>query len=520
MAYSNKLCTHYLDLVKSPVSGTAFAGENMRFSNEFEALEEELNKDSAMNDVGRTDWVKVIDGCEALLRDRTRDLRVCVWLIWALHQRESFVGLLAGLGMLRYLCRQHWAELHPLKVRTRAGAFVWLMSRLEQTLTDDVPVKEQLLLFRAMVEHLEALDQTLAAQLGDDAPLILPMCRRLAKMVERGGEGQPGPGTVGAMVAQVKHVATQLVTPGVTIDNEKDAHKALRALQDSGRPLGAWWLKQKASDLRALRLNRTLAWLPIEGLPGRNAEQVTALRGLPTDKLNDYRQRFEAGKYADLLVDVEASLALSPFWFDGQCLAWECLHALGSEAAMREVEITFALFLQRLPGITDLRFHDGQPFASPATLSWISATVLPHLVAPVAARPVGADEQEGLPAWELALEAAQSVFHKDGLKAAVQQLKQCMQSAQGGRERFFWQFSLARLCHHAKKYELARTQLESLDRQLHDSGLDPWEPALVLQVLQLLHNCCELLPQNHEMRERKDEVYRRLCHLDLEVVLD
>jgi type VI secretion system protein VasJ len=41
-----------------------------------------------------------------------------------------------------------------------------------------------------------------------------------------------------------------------------------------------------------------------------------------------------------------------------------------------------------------------------------------------------------------------------------------------------------------------------------------------LQVLHLLHTCCELLPQNHVVRERKDEIYRRLCHLDLEVVLE
>nr|WP_314874017.1 type VI secretion system protein TssA [uncultured Pseudomonas sp.] len=520
MSYSSKLCVHYLDLVKAPVPGGTFAGEDVRFSNEFEVLEEELSKHQAMHDTGSTDWAKVAEGCEALLREQSRDLRIGVWLTWALHQRESFAGLLAGLGMLSYLCRQHWAEVHPRKDRTRCGAFAWLLPRLEQVLGDDVPMKEQLPLFRAMVEHLEALDATLGSHLGDDAPLILPMRRRLAQMVERGGEGQPEPGSVGAMMAQVKHSATQLLAPGATLDNEKDAHKTLRGLQDAGRPLAAWWLKQKASDLRALRLNRTLAWLPIEGLPERNADQLTALRGIPADRLSDYRRRFESCSYADLLVDVEASLARSPFWFDGQHLAWECLHALGSDLAQREVEMTFALFLQRLPGITGLRFHDGQPFASPATLAWISATVLPHLQAPAALRPIGRSEETQAPAWEQALEAVQPVLHKDGLKAAVQQLKQGMQGTQGGRERFFWHFTLARLCHLAKKYELARTQLESLDRQLRESGLDAWEPDLALQLLQLLHSSCELLPQSHEVRERKDEIYRRLCHLDLEVVLN
>lgn len=89
-----------------------------------------------------------------------------------------------------------------------------------------------------------------------------------------------------------------------------------------------------------------------------------------------------------------------------------------------------------------------------------------------------------------------------------------------GARVFFWQLSMARLCFMAKKYELAKTQLETLDQELQRSGVHAWEPDLVLEVLNLLHGCCELLPQNHAVRERKDEIYRRLCHLDLEVVLE
>ena len=143
---------------------------------------------------------------------------------------------------------------------------------------------------------------------------------------------------------------------------------------------------------------------------------------------------------------------------------------------------------------------------------------MPHLQSASAPRKVEVTATQ--PAWELALEEVLPILRKDGLKPAVQILKQGLQNAQGGRVRFFWQFALARLCFMAKKYELAKTQLETLDRTLQDSGLNAWEPDLALEVLHLLHNCCELLPQNHAVRERRDEIYRRLCHLDLEVVLE
>ena len=515
MSYSSKLSAHYLELAKTSISREAFTGEDVRFSSEYESLESELGKAQSMHESGQIDWLKICENSEILLRTQSKDLRVGAWLTWGLYQRESFQGLLAGLGLLQHLCESHWAEIYPSKARTRAAALSWLVPRLEQVLNENIAIKEQLPMFRRMVEHLEGLDTVCTEHLGNDAPLLLPISRRLKNMVQRATDNQPEPGMVGAAVAQV---ATQLFAPGAPIDNEKEAHKALRAQQENARPLCAWWLKQKATDLRALRLNRTLLWIPIDAIPERNTEQITALRGLPVDKLKTYQDRYDQAQYADLIVELEASLAKAPFWFDGQRMVWECLHGLNAEMAMREVEIHFALFMQRLPGIIELRFHNGIPFADPATRAWISANVTPHLQTSSAPRKVEADDTQL--AWELALEEVLPILRKDGLKAAVQILKQGLHSAHGGRARFFWQFALARLCFAAKKYELAKTQLEVLDQTLYDSGLHAWEPDLVLEVLHLLHSCCELLPQNHAVRERKEEVYRRLCHLDLEVVLE
>lgn len=520
MSYSSKLHARYHEVARQAVSPDCFAGEDVRFSSEYEALEGELNKAQSVHESGQIDWLRVLENSETLLRTQSKDLRVAAWLTWALYQRESFPGLLAGVGLLQHLCEQHWAQVHPAKPRTRAAAIGWLVPRLEQVLGENVAIKEQLALFRRLVDSLQALDAALTTHLGDEAPLLLPLCRRLSSMVQRAADNQPEPGAVGAVVAQVKQAATQLLTPGAPVDSEKDAHKVLRTLQDGARPLSNWWLKQKATDVRALRLNRTLLWLQIDAVPERNAEQVTVLRGLPVDRLKIYQERFANGQYADLLMELEASLAKLPFWFDGQRMVWECLLELNAEQGMREVEFHFAQLLQRLPGVVELRFHDGTPFADPATRGWINASVMPHLQSTSAPRKVETDLATSLPPWELALEAVLPVLRKDGLKPAVQILKQGMQAAQGGRVRFFWQLSQARLCFLAKKYELAKTQLEALDHELQQAGLHQWEPDLALEVLRLLHSCCELLPQNHAVRERKDEVYRRLCHLDLEVVLD
>lgn len=513
------LAQYYLEEVaKKPVTDTDFAGEDVRYSAEFESLENELAKAGSLHQTSTTDWQKIREGSEALLARSSKDLRAAVWLTWSLFQRESYVGLHAGLGALTYLCTHHWDQLHPAKARTRVAAFNWLQPRLEQALAEsDVQADPEL--FRKVAADLKALDTQLAAKLADDAPLLRPLCRRMETMLARASEPTPENATKVEQPKVVSLVPSTTSSSPEQVDNSKDAQRTLRTLQDQSRALCSWWQQQKAGDYRAIKLARTLLWLPIDAAPEHNAEHMTALRGLPADRLANYADRLNQGQHTELLNDLEASITRAPFWLDGQHLAWRCLQAINAEQAMYEIEVQLAMLLKRLPVLEGLRFHDGVPFASEETRAWISGHVMPHIqAAPAAAHTAQATGPDK--PWDEGLISAQAALRKDGLKAAVQMMKHGMAQAKGGREKLFWQLAQARLCFHARKYDLARIQLETLYQLLQQNGLEDWEPDLALQVLSLLHNCCELLPQSQALRERKDEIYRRLCHLDLEVVLD
>ncbi|CAM3134317.1 type VI secretion system ImpA domain-containing protein [Pseudomonas floridensis] len=514
MTRSDKPSALYLHIVQHPVSGDNYAGEDVRFSADFEALEAQLSSEQSMLASARVDWAKVREESERILRYRSRDLRVVCWLTWALYRCESFSGLLAGIGLLRDLCEHHWVALHPRKSRTRAAAFGWLLPRLDKILVEDVSVGKQHSLFQEISMHLEVLDELLGRYLGEEAPLMLPLRRRLTRMLQMASEHDSKPL---AIAEQIKEVAAQFCSHP-SIGNEKDARKALYTQLETAQSLCVWWLKQKATDLRALRLNRTMLWLTIEATPECNAQLITVLRGVPADKSRSYKERFEQAKHADLIVDIEQSIAHSPFWFDGQRLVWECLQALEADSAMREVEVQFALFLHRLPDVVELRFHDGLPFADETTKNWISTHVMPHVR--VAQSDPAPASSVGKASWEAVLEEVIPTVARDGLKCAVQVLMQHLNDARNERERFFWQFSIARICYQAKKYELARIQLELLDQKLCKAGLEIWESETFLSVLRLLYSCYELLPSSQDLKLSKDALYRRLCQYDFETVLN
>lgn len=513
--YSSDASRRYLDLARQPIRPDNYAGEDIRYSIEYEALELELAKGTSLQEGAQIDWQQVLECSETMLASVSKDLRVACWLTWALYQTQSFVGLTSGLGMLSHMCTHRWKDIHPQKLKTRAAAINWLIARLEKVLDASVPIQEQVEIFRQMVGHLERLDAVLTAQLAQNAPLILPLRRRVATMIERAVD-HPKPACAPSVVAQVKQAASQWLSGNTPIESEKDALQVTRAQRDNALRLCVWWLRQKATDIRALRLNRVVAWLSINSLPQHSSERITDLRGVPGEKLKEYREQFQRGQYADLLVQLETSIARAPLWLDGQKMVWQCLEALGADNARQELEVILALFLKRLPGIAELRFHDGTAFADDLTREWIAVTVMPHLEPVAVSLPVNQDT----PRWDLAFNEQLPRLRKGGLKLAVQALKHELQGARSARERFFWQFTMARLCHRAKKYELAKAQLEVLDAQLQQSALHLWEPELALQVLQLLRECHEALPQSSATDGRQEEIYRRLCHLDLEVVLE
>ena len=324
MTYSSKLSSHYLELAEQPISKDVFAGEDVRFSSEYEALENE-RKALSLHENGQTDWLKILENSEALLRAQSKDLRVAAWLTWALYQRESFPGLLAGLGLLERLCSRHWVEIHPLKrAHSRrghclAGAPAGAGAERERTDREQLPVP-------ASRRAPGKLDTALATQLGDDAPLLLPISRRLSGMLQRAADNQPEPGVVGAVVARSSRRPASCwrrVRPSTT------SATPTRPCAPSRRPHAPVRLVAEAESHRSARA----APQPDDALAAHRVHARAQCRtghrakGVPADKLKSYQERFAQGLYADLLVELEASLARAPFWFDGQRLVWECLRA-------------------------------------------------------------------------------------------------------------------------------------------------------------------------------------------------
>src|SRR5215469_2411023 len=101
--------------VLDPISAELPAGTDVRWSAEWDQIKEARRSDDAL-DPGRwakkerkaSDWRLVQELAVSLLRDRSKDLQLALWLTEANIMLDGFAGLGSGLRITRELMLQYW----------------------------------------------------------------------------------------------------------------------------------------------------------------------------------------------------------------------------------------------------------------------------------------------------------------------------------------------------------------------------------------------------------------------------
>jgi type VI secretion system protein ImpA len=141
-----------LQALLAPINPLAPSGEDLSFSTEFDAIQEARRFDDATLEQGawitslkESDWPQVRGLCIELLTNRSKDLRLAMWLTEALAKQAGFNGLAQGLRLTAQLCNDLWDSIHPQPEQgdheQRIGNLTWLLTRTTQ-LVRELPVTD------------------------------------------------------------------------------------------------------------------------------------------------------------------------------------------------------------------------------------------------------------------------------------------------------------------------------------------------------------------------------------------
>lgn len=515
------------ELGRLPVSDTAPAGTEPRQSADYERLLEETGKLGSLQGAAAVNWNTVVESAAAVLERQAKDIPAAVYLCVGLTHSDGLRGLSDGVRVLADLLANWWQTCFPplKRLRARVNMLVWWRDRILPLLdAPHAPIEPALR--DDLLTSLRELDATLGDVLPDLPPLrdLLERVQRL-EVTEEATATPPAapdtppeaatpppaapapepapsePQTVPAATAPSPPSPVSLV-PATPPPADTDA--AMAAYLAAARAYAALAFADQLPATPAAwgALYATL-WGRIEKLPPAD-DLVTALPAPQEEDLASCRSLLAGGRPAEAAAAVARLLPACPLCLDAQHLLFTALTACGRPAEAALVQREARALAARLPGLTALKFADGQPFADAGTRQWLHA----EENAPAADRgPAADDETEKLRA------GARETAAGGNLAAALDTLENARRRLGERSARALpLRMEQARLLALAGHAQAAVPLAEELEQSMEARGLADWQPELCLEALCVCHTVWSA-QETPEARARAAAIAAAICRI-------
>ena len=366
-----------------PIPGGPPTGSDATETPEYAEIVREVSRIS-LDGVCAVDWQSVVENAERVVRDRSKNLRVASYLAYGLYETHGLKGLCSGLDVVADMCGAFWSGLHPpvRRLRGRVLALEWLVERVIAALERGSPQETDASDCAAALTRAERLSATLSersAAAGDAVSRLVRVLRDRNEAIGRaadrrrrqdeGGVSEAAP----ASSSEVSATSAIGVAAGRARETSKAREQSLRELRRAMLDAAHDLRTADIADVRAYALQRASIWLPVRELPP-STEGRTELPPPGPEVRGAIESAIAGGDHAGALAMCEDAASDNLFWLDAHRVAAESLMSMGHETAARTVRTQTGALLGRLPGLGDLRFKDGTPFAEPVTRRWLGLT--------------------------------------------------------------------------------------------------------------------------------------------------
>ena len=515
-------------LGKHPISVERPSGSDVRYDPAFDELQTEVDKLSSPATAGTINWEKVCRFSTDILMNKSKDLVVASYLSVALIHTRRNDGFAVGLKVYRDLVERFWEDLYPQKVRMRGRtrSIEWWLEKAETALKQVRDISFSPAQAAMIRESLNKLDSFLSERL-ENSPSLNPI-REYFNELSADTE-EPNDKKVAL------RISPELVQekPAVSIDKkpdepeEADVARNIVSTREADKALNAGLLKISEasyfiwqSDLASphvYRLARTAAWYAVNEPPPTTNGQTRI--SPPSDQVKnlllDLRNNGDAEA---LLKAAETRISQYIFWLDLNRLATEALARLGSrfEKAHDVVCEETAFMLYRLPGLEDLSFSDGTPFATPDTKQWLKDISFQAKHKNIYGSPVSnaMAEETADASINKSIGEMLNLVRKGKLIDAMESVPLKLRNCLSHREKFLWRLALSQMLLDAGKSKFALPHLEQILRDIDKYCLEEYDPDLAIRGYKLAWLTFDRQAEQR-FKDRATDVLHQIGRLDM-----
>ena len=179
--YKHLLQAHDLfNIGSQAINEQSPSGIAAKYEPEFEALEAQLARQEALN-AQAVDWQEVKKLASKILTEQSKDLLVSAYLSKALVETEGYTGLLLALHINYELITHFWPTCFPLikRLRARESALNWFSEKLGSFLEQQPPKETEHQLIIYAYDLLYELINELDTQFEGSGPSLLELSKPL-----------------------------------------------------------------------------------------------------------------------------------------------------------------------------------------------------------------------------------------------------------------------------------------------------------------------------------------------------
>ncbi len=517
-----------LESLLAPISGGV--GDDISYDESFEAIKAEIDKQNAIEG-GATDWTVIVAHSESLLADKSKDFRIALYWGVGSAQGRGLIGVLDGLVLVLELCNAFWEPMYPAlkRPRARGNLLGWYAELCAPVVQNAQPTAAERDVVDAVAKVFRELDGYLADKLGEAYPGMPSLRDFITNLVHRAPvpappapppsaaapeapppsvSGDAGPSYEAPVEQAVE--AAPAAGAGFSAADIVDGESAFRALAEVAPLLaraGEVLLALDPLNANGHRLLRQGTWLPVGGDPYHDGG-VTQVYP-PGEHVTQGLKDLVAGQdWSNLALAAAAAAVEHPFCLDAVralALAYQNLGA-DYEPARKAVERETASLLARAPTLPTLKYMDGSAFASAETQTWLAELA------------GGGGGGGGKTPVDRAIAEAGKMVAAEQPSQAVGLLSRAASAATSPVQRFRARLEIARVALRFQLLDIARAQLEGLERLAEEHRLSAWDPELCAEVYANLYKArraqAALGTDDPELARKISQTFERLCEID------
>nr|WP_314265990.1 type VI secretion system protein TssA [uncultured Moellerella sp.] len=455
----------------TPLDEASMASQITEASEDWEYIDGEMIKFGSLSHA-QLNIEEIQSRALNLFATQTKDFRLFVHLLRTLQHSADPAELVLASELLALFINQFWTISYPSNMRLKLRLAQQVIKRFESA-TDSFCRRANSLQRDEILGHFAYL----AKSLHSSAPQLSKDIDGLSQGYNRIENNQDPAASTNLMSASAPvaeensrpNLAPAPVVaevPSVEINSSND-----RGWKQTLLNVAEILCERHPNSAIGYQLRRHAIWQGIQSIPMATPEGKTPLAAVSSDRVMDYRALLLQSD-TKLLNQIEQSLTLAPYWFDGHMLAAQAANQQGFHQVADAIRHELSLFLKRLPALAELYFADMTPFISAETAEWLAQYESCSEKSTQAALVESTHDQQRII----------DCFEQQGLNAALLLLEAELASASQERDRFYLQLLGANLFEQANMHSIAQAQYQQLHQLASQYSLSDWEPSLLLQL--------------------------------------